>query len=60
MTSLRLCVFAVMGLSVCRAQEWPVYGGDPGNSRYSRLKQINRSNVTQLKVAWTYHVGDIQ
>jgi glucose dehydrogenase len=40
-------------------QDWPVYGGDPGNSRYSTLKQINRSNVTRLKVAWVYHTGDI-
>lgn len=44
---------------LCTAQEWPVYGGDPGNTKYSSLKQINRSNVTQLKVAWTYHIGDI-
>jgi quinoprotein glucose dehydrogenase len=40
------------------AQEWPVYGG-AGNTKYSSLKQINRGNVTQLKVAWTYHTGDI-
>ena len=46
-------------LPVAAAQEWPAYGGDPGNTRYSTLKQINRSNVTQLKVAWTYHTGDI-
>ncbi len=36
-----------------------MYGGDLGNTRYSILKQINRSNVTQLKVAWIYHTGDI-
>jgi quinoprotein glucose dehydrogenase len=59
MTSLRLCVSAVICVAFCRAQEWPVYGGDPGNSRYSALKQINRSNVTELKMAWTYHAGDI-
>jgi len=57
--SLRLCVSAVMSLAASHSQEWPVYGGDPGNTRYSSLKQINRSNVTQLKVAWTYHAGDI-
>jgi quinoprotein glucose dehydrogenase len=27
--------------------------------RYSPLTQINRENVTNLKVAWTFHVGDI-
>jgi quinoprotein glucose dehydrogenase len=27
--------------------------------RYSPLAQINRENVANLKVAWTFHVGDI-
>ena len=26
--------------------------------RYSALDQINRSNVHNLRVAWTYHTGD--
>ena len=34
-------------------------GGDPGNSRYSALDQINRGNVAHLQVAWTYHTGDL-
>ncbi len=38
--------------------DWPVTGGDPGNSRYSALDQINRSNVSSLRVAWIYHTGD--
>jgi quinoprotein glucose dehydrogenase len=33
---------------------WPVYGGGPDQIRYSRLDQINRSNVGQLQVAWTF------
>jgi glucose dehydrogenase len=41
------------------AQEWPAYAGDSGGSKYSRLKQINRDNVTRLKVAWTFHTGDM-
>ncbi len=45
--------------SMCQAQEWPHYGGDAGGSKYSTLKQINQQNVTQLKVAWTYHTGEI-
>ncbi len=36
---------------------WPAYGGDPGGSRFSSATQINKSNVTQLKVAWTFHTG---
>jgi len=39
--------------------EWPAYGRDPGGSRYSPLDQINRSNVTALKVAWTYRTGAV-
>src|SRR5580700_8923506 len=35
-------------------REWPVYGGNPEGTRYSPLKQINRSNVGRLRVAWTY------
>lgn len=39
-------------------REWRCYGGDPGARRYSALKQINRENVPDLKVAWTHHTGD--
>jgi glucose dehydrogenase len=35
-------------------QDWPVYGGTAENNRYSPLKQINRANVKQLAVAWTF------
>lgn len=39
--------------------DWRVTGGDPGNTRASALTQINRENVRQLRVAWTYHTGDM-
>lgn len=38
--------------------DWRVTGGDPANTRYSSLDQINRANVAQLRPAWTYHTGD--
>src|SRR5438034_958174 len=41
------------------AQEWRFYGGDPGGTRSSPLKQINRQNVKNLKRAWTYHMGEV-
>jgi len=41
------------------SDEWPYYGHDAGGMRYSPLTQINRDNVAQLKVAWTFHTGDI-
>ena len=37
---------------------WSAYGGGPDQPQYSALAQINRSNVTALKVAWTYPTGD--
>ena len=37
--------------------EWTAHGGD-GNIRYSPLTQVDRSNVAQLKVAWTYDSND--
>ena len=37
---------------------WPAYGGGPDSIRYSRLDQINRGNVKQLEVAWTYDSGE--
>jgi len=39
--------------------EWPNYANDPGGMRYSPLNQISRDNVSQLKVAWIYHTGDL-
>ena len=34
--------------------DWPSYGNDAGNSRYSPLNQINTGNVTKLAQAWVY------
>src|ERR1700761_8542543 len=39
---------------------WPNYGNDAGGTRYSTAKQINRSNVAQLKTAWTYRTGALE
>ncbi len=38
--------------------DWPVYGHDAGGTKYSPLDQINRQNVKNLQVAWTFHTGD--
>ena len=35
-------------------QDWPVWGGQSANDHYSSLTQINRRNVSKLKVAWTF------
>jgi quinoprotein glucose dehydrogenase len=39
--------------------DWGYYGGDVFGQHYSSLDQINRSNVTQLQVAWTYRTGEL-
>ena len=40
------------------AQEWTHYGADAAGSRYSKLDQINKSNVKRLKLAWVFDTGD--
>ena len=64
----RRYVAAVVGLaagvvamptSVAQSDKWwPGYGNGPDNSRYFASRQINRTNVNQLRVAWTYPYGD--
>ena len=39
---------------------WPYYGNDPGGTRYSAARQIDRTNVTGLQLAWTYRTGAMQ
>ena len=39
---------------------WSHYGGDAGGTRYSAAHQIDRSNVAQLQLAWTYRTGALQ
>jgi len=38
--------------------DWNTYHGDATASHYSSLDQINKQNVDQLELAWTYHSGD--
>ncbi len=37
-----------------QSSDWPVYGGQKADDHYSSLIQINRSNVHDLRVAWTF------
>src|ERR1700744_3979404 len=37
--------------------EWVMPSGDYANTRYSKLNQINASNVGKLQVAWTFSTG---
>jgi quinohemoprotein ethanol dehydrogenase len=37
--------------------EWLSYGQNPEETRYSPLKQIDATNVSRLKLAWSYDLG---
>jgi quinoprotein glucose dehydrogenase len=41
------------------ADDWPVYGGDAGGTRWSPHAQIDRANVSRLAVAWSMRTGDL-
>jgi quinoprotein glucose dehydrogenase len=53
-----LLVCLLLPLSFHAEKDWPNYGNDSGGMRYSPLKQINTSNVAQLRRAWEFHTGD--
>jgi len=38
--------------------DWPVYGGSPGSTHYSPLAQINRGNVKNLQLAWSFDTAE--
>ena len=51
----------LLGLAAsANAQNWPVYGGDTGNTRFSASKQINTTNVNKLKVEWVLQLGSLR
>ena len=37
-----------------KEKDWRDYAGTPDGSRYVDLKQINKSNLGKLDIAWTY------
>jgi len=41
-------------------ENWEAYLGGGESSQYSSLEQINRSNVSQLEVAWEFPTGEGQ
>ncbi|MEO6607840.1 MAG: membrane-bound PQQ-dependent dehydrogenase, glucose/quinate/shikimate family [Aestuariivirga sp.] len=40
--------------------DWQAYGRTNLGQRYSPLSQITPENASNLKVAWTYHTGDVR
>jgi quinoprotein glucose dehydrogenase len=54
-----LPIFLAVSCFAAQNGDWPVYGRDPGGTKYSPLIQITRENVGRLKAAWTYRTGDL-
>jgi quinoprotein glucose dehydrogenase len=42
-----------------RMVEWPYWGGDAANARYSSLPDITPVNVGQLRPAWEWNTGEL-
>jgi len=45
--------------SGAKSGEWPTYGGDLGNTRYSPLDQISAENFNKLEVAWRFKTDNL-
>jgi len=63
--TLTTICFLLLYLTACTQNEpegagadWATYLGHPTSNQYSTLDQINKSNVNQLELAWTYDTGD--
>src|SRR5215207_9515730 len=41
-------------------QNWLLMNGDYGSTRYSKLTQINRDNVKNLRMVWAMALGGMQ
>jgi quinoprotein glucose dehydrogenase len=39
--------------------EWRTYGGEPGNTKYSPLDQINKENAKNLRIAWRFKTDNL-
>ena len=58
-----ICLFLVFSLLGCQPDEakinedpdWAHYLGDNSSSQFKYFDEINKSNASQLKVAWTYN-----
>ncbi|MBD3627534.1 PQQ-binding-like beta-propeller repeat protein [Cyclobacterium sp.] len=61
---ITLCFLALYGSSCTQTTpegarvDWATYLGHPSGNQYSTLDQINKSNVAQLELAWTYKTGE--
>lgn len=59
--ALAIPAFAIANDDVAKLtkdpKNWAMQAGDFYNQRHSKLKQINKDNVKNMKVAWTFSTG---
>src|ERR1700733_391805 len=51
--ALLCCAFSIEPL-FAQEVDWAYHGHDQSNTRYQNIDQINPSNVSQLKLAWSF------
>ncbi len=56
--SLALASICLASAAQGQYRNWEAAGGVPEDLHYSALNQINRANVKDLKIAWTFDSGD--
>jgi quinoprotein glucose dehydrogenase len=52
-----LTAYLAASQAASSAGDWAAYGYDSGGGRSSPLTQITPANVSQLQLAWTYHMN---
>ena len=58
-TTLVLSALVTRAQSGTKNGEWPTYGGDLANTRYSPLDQITADNFSKLEVAWRFKTDNL-
>lgn len=60
-TAALLALFALPATTQQGASNgnWPAYGADNGNTRYSPLAQINAANFSKLQLAWVFSTANL-
>src|SRR5438034_5210025 len=59
-TLVMLLLLTTPRLADAQNVDWRHYGGDPGNTHWSELKQISTANVQKLKAAWVLQLGTLR
>jgi quinoprotein glucose dehydrogenase len=54
-----VAISPLLAQSGAKNGEWPTYGGDLGNTRYSALEQISAANFDKLEVAWRFKTDNL-